>query len=125
MPKGVYPHELRTEESKRKTSETLRLKWAEKRKGKTYEEIFGVEVANQMKEKMRLAKLDKKMPWNKGFKKENHPRWIEDRSKVKTSDRLFHDPLAKQWRKEVLLRDNYKCKIADVNCKGRLEAHHI
>lgn len=22
-------------------------------------------------------------------------------------------------------RDNWKCRIADANCKGRLEAHHI
>ena len=25
----------------------------------------------------------------------------------------------------VWLRDNFKCKIADQNCKGRIEAHHI
>ncbi len=25
----------------------------------------------------------------------------------------------------VKKRDNWKCRIADENCKGRLEAHHI
>jgi len=25
----------------------------------------------------------------------------------------------------VKRRDNWKCRIADVNCSGRLEAHHI
>ena len=29
------------------------------------------------------------------------------------------------WRKQVWLRDNFICKIANPDCKGRLEAHHI
>ena len=96
------------------------------RKGGTYEEAFGIEKANAMKEKMRQAKLGTKMPWNKGFKKEKHPKWIKDRTKiVGRHNRSFHDSDYKQWRKEVLNRDGYKCKMSDVNCKGRLEVHHI
>lgn len=56
---------------------------------------------------------------------ENHPNWIHDRSKIKLGDRNLHDPLTKQWRKQVKDRDNYKCRIADNNCAGRLEVHHI
>lgn len=30
-----------------------------------------------------------------------------------------------KWSKEVKDRDKWVCRIADVNCDGRLEAHHI
>jgi hypothetical protein len=56
---------------------------------------------------------------------ENHPFWIKDRSKVKVGDRSMNDPLQKGWRKAVKDRDFWKCKIADENCSGKLEAHHI
>lgn len=96
-------------------------------KGQTYEEVFGLEIATRIKEKMRLAKLGKKMPWNSVPERvgEKSPRWIKDRSKIKISDRNHSDPQYKQWRKSVLIADNFKCKIVDKNCKGRLEAHHI
>ena len=54
-----------------------------------------------------------------------HPRWIDDRSKVKIGDRVLNDPLQKQWCKGVKNRDTWKCRIADNNCDGKLEAHHI
>ncbi len=68
--------------------------------------------------------------WNKGKKFPersglNHPRWISDRSKIKLGDRVMHDPLTKQWRKQVKDRDNWSCRIADNNCDGKLEVHHI
>lgn len=96
------------------------------KKGMTYEEAFGLEIATAMKQKMRQAKLGKKMPWNKGFQKEKHPRWIKDRNKVVgRHNRSFHDSDMKQWRTSIYQRDNYKCKVANKECKGRLEAHHI
>lgn len=58
----------------------------------------------------------------------NHPRWIKDRSKLK---HLGDENLDRRssayntWRREVWLRDNFKCKIANPDCKGRIEAHHI
>lgn len=30
-----------------------------------------------------------------------------------------------EWTKNVKNRDNWSCRIADNNCGGRLEAHHI
>lgn len=80
------------------------------------------------------------IPWNKGIKglwlsdtfkvlntiqkRENHPRWKKDRNTlVKKQER--NDVSYKNWRKEVWLRDNFKCKIANPDCSGRLEAHHI
>lgn len=80
--------------------------------------------------------------WNKGlirseeFKKKislsnlgrlsgnRHPRWISDRTKlVKRQER--NDVAYKDWRKQVWLRDNFTCKIANPDCSGRIEAHHI
>lgn len=53
------------------------------------------------------------------------PNYIKDRSLIKIGDRNLHDPLQKQWRMEVKKRDNFSCRIADNNCDGRLEVHHI
>ena len=97
-------------------------------------------------EKMRLANLGKKQSQEtiekrraklKGqkrsdeFKKqarerirgEKHPRWISDRTVVVRQER--NDPAYQQWRKQVWLRDGFKCKIANQDCAGRIEAHHI
>ena len=101
-----------------------RLSGLVKLKGRTYEEVFGPEKAAIMKEKMRQAKLGKKMPWNKGFKKENHPRWIKDRSKVKRKEKR-DNPEYKNWRMSVWTRDGFKCKLEDENCSGKIVAHHI
>jgi len=52
------------------------------------------------------------------------PNYIVDRSLLKLDDRR-NDSSYKEWRKEVWLRDNFKCRIADDKCNGRIEAHHI
>ena len=54
-------------------------------------------------------------PWN----------WIENRSLIKIGDRSFHDPRYKQWHKAVKDRDGWKCKISNMDCSEKLEAHHI
>ena len=56
---------------------------------------------------------------------EKGTRWIADRSKVKVSDRILNDPRRKQWTRAVKMRDGWGCRIADENCAGQLEAHHI
>lgn len=57
-------------------------------------------------------------------KGENHYRWIKDRSKLKKSDRR-NDSLYREWRANVWKRDAFKCKLANQDCQGRIEAHHI
>ena len=53
-----------------------------------------------------------------------HPRWIADRSQLaKKQER--NDMAYQEWRKQVWIRDNYKCKISNPDCNGRIEAHHI
>lgn len=53
----------------------------------------------------------------------NHA-WIEDRSKLVNQDER-NSYQYQMWRKEVWLRDNWKCKIANPDCDGRIEVHHI
>ena len=72
--------------------------------------------------KISISKIGKKRPDMSG---ENHPLWIKDRTLVKTTDREHNDPRYKQWKKEVHTRDRSRCRIANEDCSGRLEAHHI
>ena len=51
--------------------------------------------------------------------------YIKDRTKLKKSDRKHTDSAYINWSKGVKIRDNWKCKISNLDCKGRLEAHHI
>lgn len=56
------------------------------------------------------------------------PRWVKDRSKLKKYNDSNLDRRSsayRYWRQQVWLRDNFKCKLANPNCSGRLEAHHI
>jgi len=54
-----------------------------------------------------------------------HPRWISDRTQLKTGREKSYDTKYKYWMREVKSRDGWKCRMADDTCKGRLEAHHI
>lgn len=54
----------------------------------------------------------------------NNPRWIKDRTRLaKRQER--NDMAYKEWRRQVWIRDKFKCKISNQNCLGRIEAHHI
>lgn len=55
---------------------------------------------------------------------ENNPRWIKDRTQL-VKKQIRNDYAYQDWRKQVWTRDNWKCRIADENCGGRMEAHHI
>jgi hypothetical protein len=82
-------------------------------------------------EKNRLGHLGKKQSpeiIEKRFRNcrgEKHYKWIKDRSKVKKSEHKHLDGLYRYWSKEVKNRDNWKCKINNKYCNGKLEAHHI
>jgi hypothetical protein len=59
---------------------------------------------------------------------EQHPRWIKDRSNLKKYNDSVRDRRSyayAEWRKQVWLRDNFTCKIANPDCRGKIEAHHI
>lgn len=127
MPKGVYKHKSLSPLQKKRIGQAVHKLWVKKRKGKSYEEIFGRQKASEIRFKMSLAKMGRKMPWNKI--KPSGPksaRWIKDRTKiVGRHTRSFHDPCYRQWRKDVFARDKSQCRLRDSSCKGRIEAHHI
>ncbi len=99
-----------------------RLAGLVKLRGRSYEEVYGVEKARQIKEKMRLAKLGKKMPWNKGHPKgDKHPRWKEGISRTYKTGYYSHQ--YKTWRTKVFERDGFTCQKCGA-C-GYITAHHI
>ena len=59
---------------------------------------------------------------NKG---ENHWKWKEDRTTLVQNENKHLCQKYMIWRKAVKDRDGWKCRIADDDCNGRLEAHHI
>jgi hypothetical protein len=54
----------------------------------------------------------------------NHPLWIKDRTLLKDDHRDRGGQLHREWSNKVKDRDKV-CRTADINCGGRLEAHHI
>lgn len=105
--------------------------------------ILGRKMSEEAKKKMSITRKGQPA-WNKGLKGyhagekhhwfgrnmsgENNPTYIKDRTLLKrfnddAKDRRSSAYFA--WRKEVWLRDNFTCKIANPDCKGRIEAHHI
>ena len=69
--------------------------------------------------------------WNKGKKhsqetirKMIETRTIKDRSLLKKEDNRI-GAIYQDWRLFILKRDQHRCKINNLDCKGRLEVHHI
>ena len=71
---------------------------------------------------------NKKIEGWEPLKGEKHPRWIIDRTKLQkySDDNLDRRSSSyAYWRKSVWLRDNFKCKINNCDCNGRIIVHHI
>ena len=70
--------------------------------------------------------IGSRLNWNWPRGEDNH-KWIQDRSKLKRfskqGDRRCY--AYSDWRKNVWKRDEFKCKINNKDCSGKLEAHHI
>ena len=73
---------------------------------------------NPVVRKKWIAKMKKINVGSKNWK------WIEDRSKVVNQDERNSEKY-KEWRKKVIERDRYKCKINNKDCGGKIEVHHI
>lgn len=116
----------------RKFSEEARKKMSDAKKGR--------KASDETKKKMSES-MKGKNTWTKGrpslvkgikrpeFSRENHPRWLKDRSKLmrygddNTKNR--RSSAYRYWRLEVYKRDNFKCKINNSGCDGKIQAHHI
>jgi hypothetical protein len=68
--------------------------------------------------------IGKKRPELSG---EKNWRWIADRSLLKTykDSEERRSPKYKDWVKGVKNRDNWKCRINNHDCSGKIFAHHI
>jgi hypothetical protein len=60
-------------------------------------------------------------------KGEHHYKWNPDREEIKKRDDNSgrRSSSYNTWVLAVYGRDNYKCRIGNEDCKGRIEAHHI
>lgn len=56
---------------------------------------------------------------------EKSPKYIKDRTKLYKNEKKHLDTQYRCWMVDVKNRDNWKCKINNKDCKGRLESHHI
>lgn len=69
------------------------------------------------------------VPWSKGRIGLNsgseNPSWKGGVSARRISEKKHLCSKYKAWMLAVKKRDNWKCKMTNCDCKGRLEAHHI
>lgn len=107
---GLYHH---TEESKRKLSEAYKRNKLAGFRGSA----FGKKVSKETRNR-RSVSMKKSAP-----RGANHYNWNPDRELVKYNER--HDSGYNSWARQVKYRDDYKCKISNLDCGGALEAHHI
>lgn len=117
MPSGIYKGnkgKVVSEETKRKISISMKgvNTWQKGRK-----------ASEETKAKLRERMLGNK--YNPGIRGEKHYRWIKDRTQLKETREKAYDTKYKYWMLQVKKADKWTCRIADVNCGGRLEAHHI
>lgn len=86
-------------------------------------------LSNLTKKKMSEVRLGKQHRRKKGYKVlsntgEKNCKWIKDRSLIKRQEER-NNPNDKQWKYAVYKRDNFKCRLNDKNCSGKIVAHHI
>lgn len=91
---------------------------------------FGKIFSKEHCERIRLSKLGTKRSEESKRKQglrmsgSNHPAWKADRSLL-AKRQIRNDMAYKEWRKNVWIRDGFKCQMPDSLCSGRIEAHHI
>lgn len=59
------------------------------------------------------------------LRRENYYLYIQDKTQLVKSEKKHLDGGYKEWMLAVKNRDNWRCRIANEDCRGRLEAHHI
>jgi hypothetical protein len=90
----------------------------------------GKNWSREVIEKLKISHLGKphilssegKKSFNEKMKGEKSPCW---KGGISRDTHSLARPEYKEWRTKVFTRDNFKCRIANENCKGQLQAHHI
>lgn len=100
---------------------------SDEHKRKISEAQQGKYIPIETRKKMSEARKGKPA-WNKGLlgynSGEKNPNWKKDRSQIKPQvNRMEAD--YQIWRRIIKQRDGKKCKLANGDCCGQLEVHHI
>lgn len=96
-------------------------------KGKHHTNETKIKIGKKQLGKKKVRSPEGKISFREKTSGKNNYQWIEDRTKLSRISRQGERRSSAYlfWRKSVWLRDNWKCKIIDENCKGGIEAHHI
>lgn len=135
MPRGVYkrikPNWIKGKTHSPETREKISLA----RKGNGHKQTHETreKISKKLKGVPKLHFKGKKFTQehkdkiSKSHQKEKSYKWIKDRSKLKkyNDSEEKRSPAYKFWRKEICCRDNWKCRLKNEECNGRLEVHHI
>lgn len=126
---------IRNQEIRKKLSENNSRFWlgkkrpphTEESKKKISESKTGIPNLKQRGQK-RKYRGELHHFWGKQNFGENNPNYFKDRSLLKRFNDDSKDRRSSAyvtWRRNIWLRDSFKCRINDKECKGRIEAHHI
>lgn len=93
----------------------------------------GIPLSEEIRKKMSISRKGKKLSEthkkniSESKKGNKSYQWKEDRNSLSRYNKQGERRTSayNNWRKQVWLRDNFKCKIENLDCKGRLETHHI
>ena len=118
-----------TEEQKKKISDTCKAKGIRppKNLGRKHDEETKKKMSENRKGNNNLIGYKQTEEHRKkridAISGSNNYKWSGG---IKNRDvHSLFEPRYKEWRTKVFERDHWKCKISNINCKGRLEAHHI
>lgn len=95
--------------------------------GKKHTEATKIKMRESAMKKFARMTEEERKNYGKGWKGKfgsQHIRYKLDRTTLsKRQER--NDMAYKEWRKQVWIRDNYKCRMVNNECNGKIIAHHI
>lgn len=77
-----------------------------------------------LKQRKRISEARKRTNYMFGRTGNLSPNWKGGLEMRKKEDRR-NDSAYQEWRRQLWIRDGYKCKVKNKDCNGRIEAHHI
>lgn len=97
-----------------KHSEETRKKMSERMKNNPLNYWLGKKLSQEHRNKLSLVLIGKTGKLARNWK-----------GGITANKHSLHKPEYKEWRSEIFKRDNWKCRISDENCNGKIQAHHI
>lgn len=133
MPKGVY---CKKPEHRKKISNTLKIKGIKPRvfsgednhlygKKRHWKNLEQTREKMSISAKGKIVSIETREKMSKNRKGDKHWNWKKDRTQLVKSEKKHLDGRYREWMFKVKNRDNWKCRINNSDCKGRLESHHI